>query len=259
MKTLLLAAGFGSRLMPLTSDWPKCLMPISGRPLLEYWLETLHKNNLPDVLVNLHYKHQVVIEFLERACFKDWVRSVYEPNLLGTAGTIKKNYKDIKGSRLLLIHADNWCQCAFDEFLLFHDSRPKETLITMMTFATETPSDCGIVELDCYGVVQAFHEKVKNPPNNIANAAVYILEPSVVDWIYAQPCISDFSTEVLPKFVGRIATWKNSGLHRDIGTIEALKRAQDDAAPRQLWADDDWACSFRSSDIVNKLAELTSN
>ena len=55
---LLLAAGFGSRLRPLTNEWPKCLMPIGEKPLLEYWLSNLHNLGITDVLVNTHYKNR---------------------------------------------------------------------------------------------------------------------------------------------------------------------------------------------------------
>ena len=55
VKALLLAAGLGNRLSPLTGDWPKCLMPIGERPLLEYWLETLYLTDISEVLVNLRH------------------------------------------------------------------------------------------------------------------------------------------------------------------------------------------------------------
>ena len=77
--------------MPLTAQWPKCLMPIGERPLLEYWLETLWKSRVREVLVNLHYLPEVVQDFLNRPRFQDWVVSVKEPQLLGTAGTLRTN------------------------------------------------------------------------------------------------------------------------------------------------------------------------
>ena len=91
VKALLLAAGLGTRLRPLTDEWPKCLMPIGDRPLLEYWLETLYSTNVRKVLVNMHHHSEIVQEFLNRPRFKDWVSSVYEETLLGTAGTLREN------------------------------------------------------------------------------------------------------------------------------------------------------------------------
>jgi len=214
-KALLLAAGLGTRLRPLTDIWPKCLMPIKNRPLLEYWLGILHKTDIDNVLVNTHYLSEYVEGFLSQDQFKDWVKSVYEDNLLGTAGTIRNNIDFCKDSTVLLAHADNWTCCDFSNFLSYHHcQRPKNTVITMMTFNSPDPSSCGIVELDKNGVVIGFHEKVQNPPERLANAAVYLIEPEVIKWIENNPEITDFSTEVIPQFIGKIATWENKNIHR---------------------------------------------
>ena len=117
VKALLLAAGLGTRLSPLTDIWPKCLMPVGNRPLLEHWLETLHLLNINEVLVNLHHHYQIVQNFIERPRFKGWVQAVYEKKLLGTAGTLRANKEFFKDSTILFIHADNWCKCDFVGFL----------------------------------------------------------------------------------------------------------------------------------------------
>lgn len=122
----------------------------------------------------------------------------------------------------------------------------------MMTFVSQTPSTCGIVELDEHGVVIGFHEKVKNPPGNLANGAVYLLEPEVLQWICDRPEITDFSTQVLPHFIGCIATWHNERTHIDIGSIEALREAQGAVsygASTTLETTDDWSLQFASHPI----------
>jgi hypothetical protein len=97
----------------------------------------------------------------------------------------------------------------------------------MMTFRSETPKSCGIVELDHRGVVHGFHEKIENPPGNLANAAVYIIEPEVVNSLTALTGKEvDFSTEVIPRFLGHIHTYRNVIYHRDIGSVESLLKAQ---------------------------------
>jgi len=101
-RALLLAAGLGTRLKPLTDIWPKCLMPIRNRPLLEYWLSILQKLGTSNVLVNTHYLSEYVEDFIKQPQFIDWVDSVYEPSLLGTAGTIRNNIKFCKDNTLLL-------------------------------------------------------------------------------------------------------------------------------------------------------------
>jgi len=251
MKALLLAAGLGTRLKPLTDIWPKCLMPIRGRPLLEYWLGILHNSGINDVLVNTHYFSKYVEEFLGQSHFSNWVSSVYEIELLGTAGTIRNNIDFCKDSTILLAHADNWTCCDFSDFLQYHhNKRPKGTVMTMMTFTCPNPSTCGIVELDCNGVVVEFHEKVKNPPSKLANAAVYLIEPEVVEWIKKHSKVTDFSTEVLPQFVGKIATWENRKIHRDIGTVEMLRVAQVDECESPVWGINNlWQQNFLDNPI----------
>ena len=159
LNCLLLSAGFGTRLRPLTDQWPKCLMPIGDRPLLEYWLQNLCEVGIPKVLVNLHHHEDKVRQFLQRPSLRGWVDFVYEETLLGTAGTLLKNKIFFKDSTILLIHADNWCQCDFSDFLEFHHHlRPKHCPLTMMTFDSLTPETCGIVETDEDGIVIKFHE-----------------------------------------------------------------------------------------------------
>jgi mannose-1-phosphate guanylyltransferase len=245
-KALLLAAGLGTRLSPLTDIWPKCLMPIHGRPLLEYWLGILHKVDIDNVLVNTHYCSEYVAGFLQQPQFKDWVHSVYEERLLGTAGTLRENAGFFHNSTVMLAHADNWACCDFSNFLSYHHcQRPKGTVMTMMTFTCTKPSTCGIVELDSNGIVTKFHEKVKNPPSKLANAAVYLIEPEVIEWIENNPEITDFSIEVITQFIGKIATWENQNIHRDIGTVEALKEAQMDKCETPPWSkNNSWQQEF---------------
>lgn len=255
VRALLLAAGLGTRLHPLTEQWPKCLMPIGKRPLLEYWLETLSRSGIRQVLVNLHYLPTVVEEFLARPRFQGWVHSVREKELLGTAGTLRANADYFRGYTVLLVHADNWCQCQFSEFLEFHyKDRPESTSMTMMTFDTDFPQSCGIVETNSRGVVQAFHEKVVDPPGTRANAAVYLLEPEVIQWIAQHSEVSDFSTEVLPNYLGKIATWHNTQIHRDIGTLATLQQAQLDPKPEKVWNEiDTWQQWFQKQPIHQQI------
>ena len=93
ISAILLAAGTGSRLMPLTKFWPKCLMPIHKIPLLEFWLSDLWENDIKQAIVNTCHHGDIVSDFLSRPRFRDWVQNSREDVLLGTAGTIRKNKK----------------------------------------------------------------------------------------------------------------------------------------------------------------------
>ncbi|HSW71388.1 MAG TPA: sugar phosphate nucleotidyltransferase, partial [Gammaproteobacteria bacterium] len=86
---------------------------------------------------------------------------------------------------------------------------------------------CGIVETNASGLVVAFHEKVAEPPGIRANAAVYIVEPSVLVFLASlKKTVIDFSTEVLPHYLGRMQVFHNSDYHRDIGNLESLRLAE---------------------------------
>lgn len=225
MKALLLAAGLGTRLRPLTDLVPKCMVPVNGRPLLSYWLE-LCQGEMSSVLINLHYKSEIVEDYLTslKRVDIDWV---HEEELLGTGGTLLKNREYFARESAMLIHADNLSYFNMQDFVKAHKERPKDCAVTMMLFESEDPQSCGIVELDPNGRVQKFHEKVESPPGNLANGAVYIVEPEVIDFMAEiGKDFVDFSTEVLPYYVGRIYTFQNQVYHRDIGQPESFLRSQ---------------------------------
>lgn len=257
MRALLLSAGLGKRLRPLTDGWPKGLMPIKKRPLLEYWLETLRYAGVKKALVNLHYLPEPFKDFLAQPQYRDWVQTCYEPELLGTAGTLRANADFFDGDNILLIHADNYCCCDFQDFIDFHIARrPVHTVMTMMTFTTTLPKQSGIVKIDERGVVQEFHEKIENPPGDRANAAIYILSHPVLEWLTHQPShVTDMSTQVIPHFLGKIASWHNGVCHRDIGTLENLRAAQHDPSPK-FFRDlpkTEWQRRFEDHPIHNEL------
>jgi mannose-1-phosphate guanylyltransferase len=227
MRAMLLAAGLGTRLRPITDKIPKCLVPIHGKPLLQIWLERLTAIGIGPFLINTHYLSEQVERFIAESDFSDQVKIIYEPDLLGTAGTLINNVDFFKGEDGLLIHADNYCLSDFIEFIQAHQCRPIECEITMMTFCTDNPSLCGIVEIDKNGVVVGFHEKVSNPPSNLANGAIYILSNKFMEILnrdYAG--VNDFSTEVLSHFIGKIYTYKTDRTFIDIGSPKNLSKAR---------------------------------
>jgi mannose-1-phosphate guanylyltransferase len=95
----------------------------------------------------------------------------------------------------------------------------------MMTFDTDNPSQCGIVSLDDEGVMRGYLEKVTNPQGNLANGAVFILEPSIFDVLDNFSEASDFCGEIVPTLVNQIVSFHNNQFHRDIGTPESYELA----------------------------------
>jgi mannose-1-phosphate guanylyltransferase len=235
LKALLLAAGLGTRLRPVTDFVPKCLVPIHGKVLLEYWLDNLTKAGIEEFVINTHYLHEQVEAYIVSSKYKDMVTLVYEDELLLTGGTLLNNKELLKSNSFMVVHADNLSLCDFGEFIKAHKSRPKECEITMMTFSADRPQDCGILELDTNGIVQNFFEKVKNPPSNLANGAVYIMEESIIEYLESFNKKSiDISLEVIPNYMGRIFTYNNDIYHRDIGNLESYSLAQIDMMSRFL-------------------------
>ncbi len=234
MRALLLAAGFGTRLRPLTECVPKCLVEVQGKPLLDYWFEHLFEADVERALVNTHYLNAVVEAHVARSPWREKIDLVYEPELLGTGGTIAANAAWAQGRPLLVAHADNLTDFNVRRFLAAHEDRPSAALMTMLAFHTDDPHSCGILECDANGLVQAFHEKVEKPPGALANAAVYILEPEVLRLLesFGRPVI-DFSTEVIPKLMGRIFAIPLDCYHRDIGNPEALSKAELEYRPNR--------------------------
>ncbi len=228
MRAILLAAGLGTRLRPITDTIPKCLVPINGKPLLGYWLDSLANASITSILINLHYHADQVRRLIEKRPDRDRITLVFEKELLGTAGTIRANAQFCKDEPIMVIHADNFCTSDLSEFIFAHENRPLRTDITMMTFRTDSPEACGIVQINDLGVVTAFHEKVTDPPGNLANGAVYIFESSVLNWIQSQDALFlDISETVLPHFNGSIFTWPANGIHIDVGTPSSLNKARE--------------------------------
>jgi mannose-1-phosphate guanylyltransferase len=227
VKALLLAAGFGTRLRPITDRMPKCLVPIQGKPLLQYWLELLFKDGLfSQAVINTHYLPEVVTDFIEQSPWEKSITMVHEDELLGTAGTVLHN-QDFFKEAFLLAHADNLTRFDPKAFIKAHQQRPPGVEITMMTFDTDAPETCGIVELNKDNIVMAFHEKSKEFKGTKANAAVYIVEPSVITFLKKlNKKIIDLSTEVLPHYLGKMQAFHNASYHRDIGNPQSLALAE---------------------------------
>lgn len=226
MNALLLAAGFGTRLRPLTEHTPKCLVTIDGVPLMDIWLAGLSQAGFSRYLINTHYLAGVVEAHLAAHPLRPEIQTVHETTLLGTCGTLLANQDFCRQGTTLVAHADNLCLCDWAEFIRAHERRPEGTVMTMMTFRTATPQSCGIVQLDERGVVTQFFEKQPNPPGDLASAAVYLIEPELFDLIESRcPGMTDISTELIPRMLGGIFTWHNPGLMMDIGTPESLETA----------------------------------
>src|ERR1039458_7102515 len=126
MKAIILAAGLGTRLRPVTSTTPKCLVTINGVPLLELWLRDCERAGVEGVLVNTHHLADRVEEFVT-ARRGIPVTLAYEPALLGSAGTIVANWDFVdSGESFLVVYADNLTTFPLSELIAFHATHAEE-------------------------------------------------------------------------------------------------------------------------------------
>lgn len=232
MKAIILAAGAGTRLRPLTDTCPKPMLPVAGRPLLAHTLGWLRAAGVTEAALNLHHLPDVVRGGLgDGAAWGVALRYSYEPTLLGTSGAVRAIAERFPGwleQTFLLIYGDMLLDIDLGDLLEAHRAGP--AALTMALKRTADPSSQGMVELDAAGRVRRFVEK---PPawdgGNLANAGVYLCEPSVLELIPPGP--SDFGHEIIPALLssgatvcGRLAR----GYMLDIGTPAAYAQAQRD-------------------------------
>ena len=225
-KVILLSAGLGTRLKPLTKILPKCLMPIRGVPILAHWLQKCMDSRINHIYVNTHYKAHIVENFLSTVNNDFDLVVAREPVLLGTAGTVRAAASWINNHSVIIVHADNFSSLKLSSLIAAHEKAKMQGVdITMATFLTDTPKSCGIVKLDDNRVV-GFYEKVEDAPGNLANGAVYIFEPNVVKYICENEDIFDISNQIIPKFLGKIGIFNVDNFHIDIGNLKTLRKSQ---------------------------------
>jgi mannose-1-phosphate guanylyltransferase len=224
VRAFLLAAGIGSRLRPITDTIPKCMVPIDGRPMLDIWLDSLADSGVDEVLVNLHYLPDVVRRHLDQRTGPPLTRTFFEPELLGSAGTLKANRDWVAADAMFLAcYADNLTD--FDLRSLVQAHEEHDAIATITVFHSEHPSTGGVVELDQSGTMTGFAEKPRNPVSDLVNGGMYAFSPRILDEI-DDPSPRDIGYDLLPRLVGRAKAVPVEGYFRDIGTVAAYQRAQ---------------------------------
>jgi len=235
VKAFLLAAGRGSRLRPITDSIPKCMLKVGGQPLIDIWLDTLHLAGVDEVLVNLHHLPDVVLGHISARTAPPEVLAVFEPELLGSAGTLLANRDWVGGEELFLaLNADNLTDFDLRHLIEFH--RHGHDLATLAVFRAPDPSRCGVVELDPAGRLVGFTEKPASPASNLANAGMYVFHPNVLDIIGSVKGSppTDIGYHLLPLLIGRARALALDGYFRDIGTPESYRAASLEWRPRAI-------------------------
>ena len=225
MKAVVLAAGVGSRLGPLTEHTPKCLLPVQGRPLLDYWFESLKLAGVTDVFINVHHLKERVEDYVASQQHVPSVTTFFEPTLLGSAGTLLKAREFVGGDEdFFIIYADNFARIDLTRLYAFHRAHSR-SLLTLVAYATDRPQQCGILELDHDGRVLSFEEKPPVPKSNIANSGIHVASAKIFDRLLSI-IPADIGFDVLPTLIGEIYGYVTSEIIIDIGTPETYRAVQ---------------------------------
>ena len=228
MRALLLAAGYGSRLGQITKNIPKCLVKVGQETMLDHWLFKLERLGVQRFFINTHYLANQVEEFVSGHPLKNKITLLQEPTLLGTGRTILQNIEKLSDKPCFIVHVDNYCFDPLDQFFLAHLNRPDDTVLSMLTFTTNRPEKCGIVEVDQANRLKLFHEKCYNPPSDRANGAVYIASKVFFEILKRlNPEPSDLSCDIIPALIGNIFCYHTDFYFEDIGTTAALMEANE--------------------------------
>ncbi|MDT5271691.1 MAG: mannose-phosphate guanylyltransferase [Acidobacteriota bacterium] len=199
-RAVVLTAGRGTRLRPLTETVPKCMVPLSGKPLLEHTVERLRGYGVTQLSVNLHYLPEIVPAYFGWG--GRWgVQITYlrEDELLGTAGSVKKMAADFDRP-FFVWYGDNLSSCRLD--LLWRQHFEKGADVTVALHEREDPTQSGIVGLDGEGRITRFLEKPRPEQvfSHLVSAGIFVLNPSVLDAIPAEGA-SDFGRDIFPRLL----------------------------------------------------------
>jgi NDP-sugar pyrophosphorylase family protein len=181
---MILAAGVGSRLDPLTRNLPKPLVPIVNRPVMEHIIVLLAKHGFQEIMVNLHYLGDQIESF-----FGDGrhlgvnIHYSYEDQLWGDAGSVKRVEEFFKDETFIVVGGDDLADIDLTRLVRTH--RDKKALATIALSLVDDPSEYGIVLMNEEGRITRFMEKPKGEVifSNTANTGVYVFEPEVFELI----------------------------------------------------------------------------
>ena len=231
MKAVVMAGGEGTRLRPLTSNQPKPMVPIVGKPCMEHILDLLRRHGLTEVVVTLAFMPQAI-----RAYFGDGealemdIDYSVEEQPLGTAGSVRLAHARL-AETFLVISGDALCDVDLGGLVEAH--RAKGAAVTIGLKSVDNPLEFGIVVTDDDGRVERFLEKPSwgQVFSDTINTGIYVLEPEVLRHV-PDDRPYDFSKELFPLLLemGRpIYGHVLDGYWQDIGNLDQFRQANFDA------------------------------
>jgi len=231
MKAVVMAGGEGTRLRPLTSNQPKPMVPVAGKPCMEHIIELLRRHGMTDIVVTVAYLPQVI-----RGYFDDGgelgveLHYSVEETPLGTAGSVK-NAAELLDETFLVISGDALCDFDLDALVDAH--RRHGAVATLALYSVENPLEFGVVITDSDGRVERFLEKPSwgQVFSDTINTGVYVLEPEVLAAV-PEGTSYDFSKQLFPDLLRRgkpVYGHLVEGYWQDIGNLDQYRKANFDA------------------------------
>ena len=232
MKAMILAAGEGTRLRPLTLETSKVLLPMGEVPLIEHQLCWLKSHGISQVAINLYHMGDSIKDFLDNGS-RFGMKIIYSPEetLLGTAGGVKR-MNQFFNETFVVLYGDNLTEFDLSAMIEFHQE--KNAMATLAVFKVPNPWEVGIVKMAKNARILSLMEK---PPldlrlGNWANGGIYVFEKEVLSYIPSQD-FSDFACDVFPKLINLGLPiygfkLKPEDYFIDIGTLDQYQKANND-------------------------------
>ena len=228
MIAMILAAGVGSRLSPLTLFMPKPMVPIANKPVMEHIIDQLARGGITQIVANLNYLPEQIENYFGSG--QRWgVNLSYslEKELLGTAGAVKR-VEDIFDDTLVVLMGDSLTDLDLKAMLAFH--RERQAQVTIALHTVEDPSRFGVVLTGEQGRILSFQEKppLAEAASNMVSMGVYILEPSVLKLI-PENTPYDFGHQLFPLLLEQglpFYGFESDCYYSDVGSFGELRAAQ---------------------------------
>ena len=231
MKAVVMAGGEGTRLRPLTSNQPKPMVPVVGKPCMEHILELLREHGMSDVIVTVAFLPQAIRSYFGQGeSLGMQIGYSVEESPLGTAGSVRLAAKQLDET-FLVISGDALCDVDLSKLIAFH--KEKGAAVTIGLKSVDNPLEFGIVVTDEDGRIERFLEKPSwgQVFSDTINTGIYVLEPEVLKHVPTDRPY-DFSKELFPYLLemGRpMYGYVMDGYWQDIGNLDQFRTANFDA------------------------------
>jgi mannose-1-phosphate guanylyltransferase len=231
MKAMVLAAGLGTRLRPLTFELPKPMVPVLDRPVMAHIVDLLDRHGYEQVIANLHYFPETIRDYFgDRLIYRE------EPELLGTAGGVRNCADFLDDGTFLIISGDALTDIDLGAFVARH--KAAGGIGTLAVKRVEDTREFGVVLHDADGRITGFQEKPDPAEalSDLGNCGMYLFEPEIFDYFPRRPFV-DWANDVFPALLEHDVPFHIHAIDEywnDVGSLEELKQGTFDALRGEL-------------------------